>query len=131
MKFSLHVSKARLTYIRSYNMLYFSACFIELRFILNRFAFLTSSLSKARQLLYCLFDKKKGSFRYFSKYETVGVLPIWIVKSNVSSVGSSSERNRRANALNVRLYYPSWQYTNLFILRFVSLLRLPSTLRLF
>ena len=40
--------------------------------------------------------------RYKSKYEKVGVLPIRIVKSNVSSVGSSSERNRRANARNVR-----------------------------
>ena len=27
------------------------------------------------------------------KYEKVGVLPIWIVKSNVSSVGPSSESN--------------------------------------
>ena len=31
-------------------------------------------------------------FRYKSKYKKVGVLPIWIVKSNISSVGSSSER---------------------------------------
>ena len=31
----------------------------------------------------------------------------------------------------VRLYYPYWQYTNLFIFRFVSLLWLRSTLRLF
>ena len=35
-------------------------------------------------------------FRFKSKYEKVGVLPIWIVKSNVSSVGPSSERNRNA-----------------------------------
>ena len=35
----------------------------------------------------------------------------------------------RANARNVRLYYPYWQYTNLFIFRFVSLLCLCSTLR--
>ena len=38
---------------------------------------------------------------------------------------------RRANARNVRLYYPYWQYTNLFIFRFVSLLCIRSTLRLF
>ena len=38
---------------------------------------------------------------------------------------------RRANARNVRLYYPYWQYTNLFIFRFVSLLCLRSTLRWF
>ena len=38
---------------------------------------------------------------------------------------------RRANARNVRLYYPYWQYTDLFIFRFVSLLCLRSTLRLF
>ena len=29
---------------------------------------------------------------YKSKYKKVGVLPIWIVKSNVSSVDPSSER---------------------------------------
>ena len=38
------------------------------------------------------------------------VLPLRIVKSNVSSVGPSSERNmlrrRRACAQNVNLYYP-------------------------
>ena len=38
---------------------------------------------------------------------------------------------RRANARNVRLYYSYWQYTDLFIFRFVSLLCLRSTLRLF
>ena len=65
-----------------------------------------------------------------SKYKKGGVLPIRIVKSNVSSIGPSSERNR-ANARKVRLYYPYWQYTDLFIFRFVSLLCLRSTLRLF
>ena len=38
---------------------------------------------------------------------------------------------RRANARNVRFHYPYRQYTNLFIFRFVSLLCLRSTLRLF
>ena len=38
---------------------------------------------------------------------------------------------RRANARNVRPYYPYWQYTDHFIFRFVSLLCLRSTLRLF
>ena len=34
-------------------------------------------------------------FRYKSKYKKIGVLPIWIVKFNVSiSVGPSSERNK-------------------------------------
>ena len=37
---------------------------------------------------------------------------------------------RRANARNVGLYYPYWQYTDLFIFRFVSLLCLRRTLRL-
>ena len=40
---------------------------------------------------------------------------------------------RRANARNVsnvRLFYPHWQYSNLFIFRFVSLLCLSCTLRL-
>ena len=32
-------------------------------------------------------------FRYKSKFKKVVVLPIWKVKSNVSSVGPSSERN--------------------------------------
>ena len=36
---------------------------------------------------------------------------------------------RNANALNVRLYYPYWKYTNVFI--FLSLLCPCSTLRLF
>ena len=58
----------------------------------------------------------------------VSILPIRIVKSNVSSVGPSSETT---NARNARLYYPNRQYTNLFIFRFVSLLCLRSTLRLF
>ena len=35
-------------------------------------------------------------FRYKSKYRKVGVLPIRIVESNVSSIGPSSERNRKA-----------------------------------
>ena len=38
---------------------------------------------------------------------------------------------RRADARNVRLYYPYWQYTDLFIFQFVSLLCLRSTLRIF
>ena len=68
---------------------------------------------------------------YKSKYKKVGVLPIQIVKSNVSSVGPSLERNRSANVRNVRLYYPYRQYTDLFIFRFVSEHCLRSTLRLF
>ena len=63
----------------------------------------------------------------FSKYEKVGVLPIRIVKSNVSSVGPSSERNRKKKLL---LFFFR-QYTNLFIFRFVSLLCLRSTPRLY
>ena len=38
---------------------------------------------------------------------------------------------RRDNARNVRLYYPYWQYTDLFIFRFVSPLCLRSRLRLY
>ena len=34
-------------------------------------------------------------FGYKSKYKKVGVLPIRIVWSNVSSIGPSSERNRK------------------------------------
>ena len=33
--------------------------------------------------------------KYKSKYKKVGVLPIRIVKSNVSSIGPSSERKRK------------------------------------
>ena len=39
-------------------------------------------------------------FRYKSKYKKVGVLPIQIVKSNVSSVGPLSERN-----MDIFLYF--------------------------
>ena len=77
------------------------------------------------------------TFSYYkSKYKMVGVLPIRIVQSNVSRIGPSSERNRKhfsvslwrgANTRNVRLYYPHWQYTDLFIFRFVSLLMLRTT----
>ena len=34
-------------------------------------------------------------FRYKSKYKKIGVLPIWKVRSNVSSVGPLSERNMK------------------------------------
>ena len=37
---------------------------------------------------------------------------------------------RRTDPRNVRLYYQYWQYSNLFIFRFVSLLCLRNTLRL-
>ena len=71
-------------------------------------------------------------YRTKSKHEKVGVLPIRLVQSNVSSIGPSSERNRRkANARNVKLHYPYWQYTDLFIFRFcIFILCLRSTLRL-
>ena len=39
--------------------------------------------------------------------------------------------DERANARNVRLYYSYWQYTDLFIFRFLSLLCLCSTLCLY
>ena len=67
---------------------------------------------------YCIPPMHQDAF-YVTK---VGVLPIWIVKSNILSVGPTSERNRR----NIRLYYPYRQYTNLFIFRFVSVLCLCS-----
>ena len=47
-----------------------------------------------------------------------GVLPIWIVKSNVRENHVSLWR--RAYARNVRLHFPYRQYTNLFIFRFVN-----------
>ena len=65
-----------------------------------------------------------------SKSKKIGVVPIRIVWSNVSSIGPVFLW-RRANARNVRPYYPYWQYTDLFIFLFVSLLCLRSTLRLF
>ena len=42
-----------------------------------------------------------------------------------------NREKRRANARNVRLHYPYWQYTNLFIFQFVSLLCLCITLYLY
>ena len=38
--------------------------------------------------------RRHAEWRYKSKYRKVGVLPIRIVWSNVSSIGPSSERNR-------------------------------------
>ena len=62
-----------------------------------------------------------------SKYKKLVYWPIWIVLSNVSSIGPLSERKkiyprRRVNARNIRLHYPYLQNTNLVIFRFVSLL---------
>ena len=50
-------------------------------------------------------------FIYDRNIKMVGVLPIWMVKSNVSSVGPWSERGFSLTkglryTLNVRLYYP-------------------------
>ena len=56
-------------------------------------------------------------FVYKSKYKKVGVLPIWEVKSNVSSVGPSSERNMILP--DVRLYYPYRQHTNAYAVYYV------------
>ena len=65
-----------------------------------------------------------------SEYKKIGVLPIRIVWSNVSSIGSKHDRNEHwlEHARNVRPYYPYWQYFSI-IFRFVSLLCLRSTLR--
>ena len=68
-----------------------------------------------------------------SKYKKLVYWPIWIVLSNVSSIGPLSERKkiyprRRVNARNIRLHYPYLQNTNLVIFRFVSLLCLRSRL---
>ena len=60
-----------------------------------------------------------------NRLEKVGILPIRMVKSNVSSpvvlfVREKHEHDslwRRAYARNVRLYYPYRQYTNLFLFR--------------
>ena len=61
---------------------------------------------------------------YKSKYKKVGVLPIRIIKSNVSSVGPSSERTTRFT-----LTYLDFT-RDLFIFRFVFEHCLRSTLRL-
>ena len=50
-----------------------------------------------RPLLWAIYKRsvlRSQSDRYKSKYKKVGVLPMRIVKSNVSSVGPSSERNQ-------------------------------------
>ena len=73
--------------------------------------------------------RRQSRQRYKSKHEKVGVLQILIVKSNVSSVGPSSERNSCHDHVfsdegptleTLRLYYSYRQYTNLFIFQFVS-----------
>ena len=80
----------------------------------------------------------QGWINFFKlKYKKVGVLPIQIVKSNVSSVVPSSERNQffclmkgQCSKLYTLLSFtlPYQQYTNLFIFRFVSLHSLHSRL---
>ena len=66
--------------------------------------------------------------RYKSKYKTVGVLPIRIVKSNVLSVAPSSERNRKLIEHRVNLYQRDNHVTenmpnsHLLVLKYVSLL---------
>ena len=81
-----------------------------------------------------LFAKLKTSsfirllLRYKSKYKTVGVLPIRIVKSNVLSVAPSSERNRKLIKRRVNLYQRDTHVTenmpnsHLLVLKYVSLL---------
>ena len=53
----------------------------------------------------------------------------WTTEAVAMTLGTSSPW-RRANARNVRLHYPYWQYTDLFIFRFVSVLCQRRTLRL-
>ena len=57
---------------------------------------------------------------YFSAGNSLGIFNLFYVSPW-----------RSANARNVRLYYPFWQYIYIFIFRFVSLHCLRSTLRLF
>ena len=52
----------------------------------SHFAKFTESFVYKRSVM-----RRQLMFRYKSKYKKVGVLPIWKVKSNVSSVGPSSE----------------------------------------
>ena len=73
-------------------------------------------------------------YLYKSKYQKVGVLPIQLVKSNVSKVGPSLERkpNLTFRALALRQRENTNLHTNIFIrFRFVSLLCLRSTLCLY
>ena len=66
-----------------------------------------------------LYTAAQAEQRYKSKYKKVGVLHANTdsILSNVSSIVPSSKRKtrRRANDGNVRLYYPYWQYTDLYI----------------
>ena len=73
---------------------------------------------------------------YKSKYTKMSVYCQY-GQYNVSNIGPSSERkfwlflffSLTKSLCSKRLYYPYWQYTDLFIFRFVSLLCLRSTLR--
>ena len=51
---------------------------------------------------------------YKSKYKKVGVLPIRIIKSNVSSVGPSSERTTRFT-LTYLDFTPTFLYFDLYL----------------
>ena len=55
------------------------------------------------------------AFKYQSKYiESVGVLPIWIIKSNISSVGPSSESNKLDFTIRIGST-PTFLYFNLYL----------------
>ena len=65
-----------------------------------------------------------GIFIYKSKYEKVGVLPIWIVKSNVSSVGLAGPRRPRALDFTIRICSsPTVSYFDLHLYSAYSTLR--------
>ena len=68
-------------------------------------------------------ERQVGIYIYKSKYKKVGgVLPIRIVKSNVSSIGPSSERMLETLDYNIHI-----GSTPTFLFRFVSLLCQRST----
>ena len=88
--------------------------------------------SISSSLFFCYSSTKKATVRW------VQVIMQWRIfrkNENVYKGQNKLGTNlmilwRRANARNVRLYYPYWQYTNHFIFRFTSLLCLCSTLLL-
>ena len=74
-----------------------------------------------------------------SKYKKVSVLPIWKVKSNVSSIlpfvrvlhDSCFSLKNGLRSKRYRLYFPYGQYSNLFTFRLLSQHCLRSTLHIF
>ena len=63
----------------------------------------------------------RAQFIFFFKFDSKDSTLAQPYSTIRSMLRRQRETRRRANAGNVRLYYPYWQYTNFFIFRFHQL----------